>query len=75
MKCIRFGSSGRTFLRSRRNGKYQRMEEMKTYLQEASDAPIEYDEQLVRKLIEKVTVYEDRLTVEFKSGLEINVEI
>ena len=48
---------------------------MKAYLQEASDAPIEFDEQLVRKLIEKVTVYEDRLTVEYKSGLETDVEI
>lgn len=36
---------------------------------------LEYDERLVRKLIEKVTVYENRLTVEFKSGLEIDVEM
>lgn len=58
-----------------RDGKHQRMEEMKAYLQEHSDVPTVYDEQLVRKLIEKVTAYEDRLTVEFKSGLEIDVAI
>ena len=34
----------------------------------------EYDEQLVRRLIEKVTVYEDKFTVEFKSGLTMDIE-
>ncbi|WP_223376524.1 hypothetical protein [Schnuerera sp. xch1] len=33
----------------------------------------EYDEQLVRRLIEKVTVFDDKFTVEFKSGVEIDV--
>ena len=37
------------------------------------DLPVEYDEQLVRRLIEKVTVFDDKLTVEFKSGVEIDV--
>lgn len=35
----------------------------------------EYDEQLVRKLIENVTVFEDKLTIELKSCIEIDVEI
>ncbi|HEL2550910.1 TPA: integrase [Streptococcus suis] len=34
----------------------------------------EYDEQLVRRLIEKVTVFHDKFAVEFKSGVEIDVE-
>ena len=34
----------------------------------------EYDEQLVRRLIEKVTVHNDKLTIEFKSGVEIDIE-
>ena len=29
---------------------------------------------LVRRLIEKVTVYEDKFTVEFKSGVVVDVE-
>jgi hypothetical protein len=33
----------------------------------------EYGENLVRKLIKRVTVYTDRFTVEFKSGLETEV--
>ena len=35
----------------------------------------EFDDKLVRKLIEKATVYDDRIVVEFKSGIEINIEI
>ncbi len=35
----------------------------------------EYDKQLVRRLIEKVTVFDEKLTVVFKSVIEISVEI
>ena len=34
----------------------------------------EYDETLVRRMIEKITVYEDRFTVEFKSGTSVDVK-
>ncbi|MDD4592340.1 MAG: DNA recombinase [Parabacteroides sp.] len=34
----------------------------------------EYDELLVRWLIEKVSVYEDKFTVEFKSGMTVDVD-
>jgi len=33
----------------------------------------EYDEQLVRRLIEKITVYDEWVTVEFKSGTSVKV--
>ncbi|WP_017472045.1 hypothetical protein [Amphibacillus jilinensis] len=33
-----------------------------------------YDEQLVRRVIEKVTVFEDNLAVEFKPGAEVEVK-
>ena len=33
-----------------------------------------YDEDLVRKLIEKIVVYEENLKVVFKSGINIEVE-
>ncbi|WP_406769807.1 integrase [Candidatus Clostridium stratigraminis] len=33
-----------------------------------------YDEQLVRRLIEKVTVHNERYAVEFKSGMSMEVE-
>ena len=35
----------------------------------------EYDDALVRKLIERITVYDDYHTVEFKSGIEIDVRL
>lgn len=35
---------------------------------------IEYDEQLVRRLIEKITVYKDKFSVEFKSGVAVDME-
>jgi hypothetical protein len=35
----------------------------------------DYDEGLVRRLIERITVYDDRLVFEFKSGLETEVQM
>jgi len=47
---------------------------MSVFLQEQPTAMTEYDEPLVRRLIEKVTIYEDRFTVEFKSGVTVDVD-
>ncbi|MBW8349361.1 DNA recombinase [Bacillus sp. IITD106] len=58
-----------------REGKRQRIAEMTDFLNEQPCELEEYDEQLVRRLIEKVTVFNDKLIVEFKSGIEIDVEI
>src|SRR5574344_600607 len=58
-----------------REGKRQRIAEMTDFFNEQSYELEEYNEQLVRRLIEKVTIYEDKLTVEFKSGIEIDIEI
>ena len=33
-----------------------------------------YDEELVRKLVDKIVVYEKKLKVIFKSGLEVEIE-
>ena len=33
-----------------------------------------YDEELVRKLLEKIVVYEEKLKVIFKSGIEIYID-
>lgn len=56
-----------------REGRRQRIDEMTEFLNEQSYELEEYDEQLVRRLIEKVTVFDDKLTVEFKSGAEIDI--
>lgn len=52
----------------------KRMADMSTFLKKQSTALTEYNEQLVRRLIEKVTIYEDKFTVEFKSGVTVDVE-
>lgn len=54
-------------------GKRQRIDEMTTLLNEQSCDLVEYDEQLVRRLIEMVTIFDDKLTVEFKSRVEIEL--
>ena len=46
---------------------------MGTFLQGQPTAITEYDESLVRRLIEKVTVNENKFTVEFKSGVTVDV--
>lgn len=57
-----------------RDGRRQRIEEMRAFLEKQANEPLGYDEQLVRRLVEKITVYDNRLTVEFKSGLKIDAE-
>ena len=52
----------------------KRIADISTFLRKQPTAITEYDEQLIRRLIEKVTVYEDKFTVEFKSGLTVDVE-
>ena len=58
-----------------REGRRQRIAELTDFLKEQSCELEEYNEQLVRKLIEKVIVFEGKLTVEFKSGVELDIEI
>lgn len=51
-----------------------RIEDLIAFLDEQTEAITEYSEPLARRLIEKVTVYDKKLVVEFKSGLQIDVE-
>lgn len=46
--------------------------DMTAFLKEQTTLIDECDEQL-RRLIVKITVYEDKFTVEFKSGVEVEV--
>jgi site-specific DNA recombinase len=58
-----------------REGKRERIKEMMEFLHEQSVELQEYDEQLVRRLIEKITIYDEKITIEFKSSVEIDFEI
>ena len=57
-----------------REGVKQRLKEMRKFLEQQSTEVTEYDELLVRRLIEKVTVYDERFEVEFKSGTKVDVK-
>lgn len=57
-----------------RDEQKKRIADMGTFLREQPTALTKYDEQLVRRLIEKVTIYEDKFAVEFKSGVTVDVE-
>ena len=45
----------------------KRIDEMRQFLQTQTNRVTEYDEQMVRRLIEKITVFDDKLIFEFKS--------
>ena len=52
----------------------EKLEDLTTFLDEQTEALTEYSEAMVRRLIARITVYEEKMTVEFKSGLEIDVD-
>jgi predicted nucleic acid-binding Zn-ribbon protein len=58
-----------------REGLKQRIAEMQEFLVEHMEQIEEYDESLVRRMVEKVTVYEEKYMVEFKSGTSVDVEM
>lgn len=51
----------------------ERIEDLISFLDEQTESVTEYSEPLARRLIEKITVYDEKL-VEFKSGLTVEVE-
>jgi site-specific DNA recombinase len=44
---------------------------MKAFLRKQETPVAEFDDSLVRRLVEKVTVYEGRFVVTFRSGVEV----
>ena len=58
-----------------RQGVKQRLDELEAFLEEQQEPVTDYDEGLVRRLIERITVYDDHLVFEFKSGLETEVQM
>ena len=51
----------------------KRIDEMKEYLRQVDAEISEYDEGLVRTYFEKITVYDDRFGVEFKTGVKVDI--
>ena len=59
--------------KAEREGLKMRIKEMQDFLDNQTDRISEYDEQLVRKMIEKITIYDDKFVIEFKSGTSLDV--
>ena len=53
----------------------ERIDTLASFLEEQATAVTEYAEALVRRLIEKIVVYDEKLVVEFKSGLSQEVDV
>lgn len=52
----------------------KRIEEMREFLLTQSSRITEYDELLVRRLIEKITIFDDKMIFKFKSGMSIELK-
>lgn len=50
-----------------------RIKELQNFIAGQETDITEFDEALVKKLIEKITVFADHFTVEFKSGITIDI--
>ena len=51
-----------------------RIKELQSFIAKQKIDITQFDEALVKKLIEKITVFADHFTVEFKSGITIDIE-
>ncbi|NLJ31886.1 MAG: integrase [Clostridiales bacterium] len=51
----------------------KRIRELQDFIAGQEADITEFDEALVRKLIEKITVFADHFTVEFKSGVSVDI--
>lgn len=58
-----------------REGKRQRINDIMVFLNEQACELEGYDEQLVRRLIDRVTVFDEKLTIEFKSSVEVEIAL
>lgn len=53
----------------------ERLQELSSFLEKQPSALTEYSDSLVRRLIDTITVHDDKLTFEFKAGFRTEVEI
>ena len=58
-----------------RAGMKKRFDEFEAFLDEQTMGITDYDEVMVRQLIKKATLFDDRLFFEFMAGIEIEVQI
>ena len=52
----------------------ERMNDMISFLDEMPEALTEYSDAITRRLVEKITIYDEKIVVELKSGLQMEVD-
>ena len=52
----------------------ERMNDMISFLDEMPTMLTEYSDAITRRLVEKITIYDEKIVVELKSGLKIEME-
>lgn len=72
--CLRELKQNTLVESAERDGLRQRIDEMVGFLNEQESEIESYDEVLVRKMVEKVTVYEEIFVIELKAGVEITIK-
>ena len=50
-----------------------RIKELQVFISQQKTDISEFDETLVRKLIQQITVFQDHFNVEFKSGVSVDI--
>lgn len=60
--------------KARIEGRKKRINEMETFLSSQSVELTEYDEGMVRSYIKGIKVFDDRFTVSFKAGIDIDIQ-
>ena len=55
------------------SGENERINELIEFIRKNKFRTLEYDDKLVRKIIQNVTVYEEHFAISFKSGIEMEV--
>lgn len=62
------------FFTTTRNEQISRITELQDYIRSQHAEPTEFDEALVERWVQIITVWLDRYTVELKSGLSVGME-
>ena len=61
-------------LRAERGDLQERMNDMISFLYEMPTMLTEYSDAITRRLVEKITIFDEKIVVELKSGLQMEVE-
>lgn len=59
---------------SARDEQIGRITELQDFIKQQSTELTEFNENLARRWIKKITIYDDKYTVEFKSGVSVDIE-